>query len=186
MSKAFTREDDDIREEPVVARLNPALPQGTTNWITADGAKRLEDELALLRERRAVSVGTGNWKRALEQRLADLEYMLATAEVVAPGGEPCEEVRFGATVQVREKGGGETSYRIVGVDETDLEGGLVSWLSPLARALLGTRRGQRVTFRFPAGEKELEIVAITDAPAAKPDDPTNQIFPGIHRAAILR
>ena len=171
MSKAFTREDDDTPEEPVVPRFNPALPPGATNWITADGAKRLEEELASLRERRAASVGMGTRQRALEQRLADLEYTLATAEVVAPGGEPCEEVRFGATVQVREKGGGKTSYRIVGVDETDLERGWVSWLSPIARALLGARRGQRVTFRFPSGQKELEIVAITDAPPLSVREP---------------
>ena len=167
MSKAFTREDDDAPEEAVVARPNSALPPGAKNWMTADGAQRLQKELRSLQEQRMGSLGAEVWRHALSQRAADLEYALATAEVVAPEDGGCEEVRFGATVQVRERDGAQCSYRIVGVDETDLDRGWVSWLSPIARALLGARRGQRVTFSFPSGEKELEIVAINDAPPVK-------------------
>ena len=163
MSKAFTREDDDAPEEPVTARPNPALPPGAKNWMTADGAERLREELRLLSEQRAGSPGAEGWRRAQAQRLADLEYTLATAEVVGPAGGACEEVRFGVSVEVRENDGVQRSYRIVGVDETAPDRGRVSWLSPIARALLGARRGERVTFKFPSGEKELEIVAITDA-----------------------
>ncbi len=74
-------------------------------------------------------------------------------------------VRFGASVRVRRADGEEDDYRIVGVDEIDLDRSWVSWLSPIARALLNARRGQRVRFRFPSGEEELEIVEISyDAP----------------------
>ncbi len=164
MSKAFTREDDDAPDEPVIARPNPALPAGATNWLTADGAARLHAELRALHEQRATALGAAVWQRALAQRAADLEYTLGTAEVVAPTDGPCDEVRFGATVKVRDHGGGEQIFRIVGVDETDLDRGWVSWVSPIARALLGAGLGERVTFRYPTGEKELEIVAISDVP----------------------
>ena len=69
-------------------------------------------------------------------------------------------VHFGATVTVCENDGPETRYRIVGVDETDLDRHWVSWLSPLARALMNAQRGQRVTLKAPRGPKELEIVQI--------------------------
>ena len=94
--------------------------------------------------------------------MVDLEYLLGTADVVTATGDLCNEVRFGATVTVREKDGSEQNYRIVGLDETDLDRGWVSWLSPIARALLGARLGQCVKFSFPAGEKELLITAITE------------------------
>ena len=61
---------------------------------------------------------------------------------------------------VRERNGEAARYRIVGVDETDIDRGWVSWLSPIAKALLNARLGQRVRFRFPSGEAELEIVDI--------------------------
>jgi transcription elongation factor GreB len=70
-------------------------------------------------------------------------------------------VRFGATVTVRERNGEASVYRIVGVDEMDLDRNWVSWLSPIAKALLNARPGQRVRFKSPAGEQELEITGIT-------------------------
>jgi transcription elongation factor GreB len=69
-------------------------------------------------------------------------------------------VRFGATVTVRESDGNEATYRIVGVDETDMDCGWVSWLSPIAKALLNSQRGQRVRFKFPSGEETLEVMDI--------------------------
>jgi transcription elongation factor GreB len=70
-------------------------------------------------------------------------------------------IRFGATVVVREESGGESTYRIVGVDETDFDRGWVSWLSPIAKALMNARLGERVRFKFPSGEEELEIIDIS-------------------------
>ena len=70
-------------------------------------------------------------------------------------------VRFGATVAVRERSGEETAYRIVGLDETDLDQNWVSWISPVAKALLNARVGQRVPLKLPGGEEELEILKVT-------------------------
>ena len=99
----------------------------------------------------------------VDQRIAHLGQSLNSAVIVPRPIEPQIRVHFGATVTVRERNGAETRYRIVGVDETDLENGSVSWLSPLAKALLKAQVGERVRFKFPSGEEELEIVKISYA-----------------------
>ncbi|MBI3413736.1 MAG: GreA/GreB family elongation factor [Verrucomicrobia bacterium] len=167
MSKAFTRESDDAADEPARARVPSPLPPGAKNYLTPGGAARLREELDRLiqteRPRVAQLPDETERKRRLQfmdERIHQLGQSLATAEVTPPPQTPDGVVRFGATVTVRERDGSESSYRIVGVDETDSDRDWVSWLSPIARALLGARVGQRVRFKFPAGEKELEIVSV--------------------------
>ena len=150
MSKAFLRESD----SPALPELPPLvspLPPGAKNYLTPDGADRLRSEVARLvdAERpklvaaRAEDEDAKQRLQVLDQRLRYLQESLRSAVMVtAPKDEP-DIVRFGATVLVRD-GQGETRYRIVGVDETDPERGWVSWLSPLARALMNARPGQRV------------------------------------------
>jgi len=166
MSKAFTREDD--MPDPAVTRApTSSLPVGTRNYITADGAHRLRAELERLVdvERPEVMAAHADTSaerlRSIDQRLRQLEQTLQSAVVVNPPAHAEDRVRFGATVTVREKSGEESRYRIVGVDETDLDRDWVSWLSPLAKALLNARVGQQVRFKVPAGEKELEVVGIS-------------------------
>ena len=170
MSKAFTREsDDDIPDLPVVPRASASLPPGAKNYMTPSGTERLRVELDRLvqaeRPRLVASSAEGDAKRRLqmlEQRIYELEQSLLSAEVVQPPTEPESQVRFGATVTVRERRSGtESQYRIVGVDEADFDRGWVSWISPIARALVNARLGQRVRFKFPSGEEELEIVRVT-------------------------
>jgi transcription elongation factor GreB len=98
--------------------------------------------------------------QVLDQRIRYLQESLRTAEVVELTPGPADTARFGSTVTVRESNGAETRYRIVGVDETDLDQNWVSWLSPIARALMNTKVGDRVRFKAPRGARELEIVAI--------------------------
>jgi len=99
--------------------------------------------------------------REIDHRLAHLARIMKAAKVVDPAKqEDRGQVRFGATVVVRERNGAESEYRIVGIDETDIDRGWVSWLSPIAKALLNHRRGERVRFQFPSGEEELEIVKV--------------------------
>jgi transcription elongation factor GreB len=98
--------------------------------------------------------------QVLDQRIRYLGQSLDSAVVVPPPVGAEERIRFGATVTVKERGGGESKYRIVGVDEIDIERGWVSWLSPIAKALLNAKLGQRVRFTLPAGEQELEIVGV--------------------------
>ena len=170
MSKAFTRESDDAPELPVRPLRASPLPPGAKNYLTPGGAVRLRAELDKLLQTERPNVAPDpetptepdvrRRLQALDDRIAELQRVLHTAEVVPAPASPYEQVRFGATVAVRERSGEESRYRIVGVDETDVDRGWVSWLSPIAKALLNARLGQRVRFRFPSGEAELEIVDI--------------------------
>jgi transcription elongation factor GreB len=167
MSKAFTREENDGPDIPDLPPLSSALAPGAKNYITAAGAQKLREELQrsieVTRPSLANSSDDPDAKRQLarlDQRIMQLEESLQAAEIVVPPDDPAEVVRFGATVTVRESDGSEASYRIVGVDEIDLDRGWVSWLSPVAKALLNSKRGQRVRFKVPSGEETLEIVDI--------------------------
>src|SRR5262245_47307696 len=105
MSKAFTRESDDMPERPMAPRPAPSLPPGVRNYITPSGAQRLQAELDALIQ----SGSTGARVSALRQRLQ-------TVEVVPPPAPPHEQVRFGATVTVRDSAGQDETYRIVVLD----------------------------------------------------------------------
>jgi transcription elongation factor GreB len=166
VSKAFTRESDDVPELPVLPRQPSPLPLGAKNYLTREGAARLREELNRLvqvdRVQLAASQGDVEAKQQLQMvdqridRLQSLRSAVVVSRPVAPEGR----VRFGASVTVREYNGAESRYRIVGVDETDLDRGWISWVSPLAKALLNARIGQRVRFKLPSGEEELEIVGV--------------------------
>ena len=171
MSKAFTREDDDAPEEQINPLPRASLPPGAKNYVTADGARRLQEELdrLLQTERPATSADKDDMeskarRQRLDRRILWLTESLGSAVVVDLSGQIPDRVRFGATVEVQDTRGDRSSYRIVGVDETDIERGWVSWLSPIAKALNNARLGQRVKFRFPSGEAELEILRISYDP----------------------
>lgn len=167
MSKAFTREENDGPDIPDLPPLSPVLAPGARNYITAAGAQKLRDELQrsveITRPSLASSSDDPDAKRQLaklDRRIMQLEESLHSADIVSPPEGPAEVVHFGTTVTVREGDGNEATYRIVGVDEIDIDRGWVSWLSPIAKALLNNKRGQRVRFKFPSGEETLEIVDI--------------------------
>lgn len=166
MSKAFTKEDD-IGEEPVLVKPVSLLPPGAKNLVTPSGQAQLRQELnRLLQVERPPLAGRTDdpdAKRellALDHRIFYLQTSLAGAEVVPPPPPPHDTVLFGATVTVREQAGEVSTYRIVGVDEADFDRGWISWVSPIARALLNARIGQRVAFNTPRGINELEIVSV--------------------------
>jgi transcription elongation factor GreB len=168
VSKAFTRESDDDAED-VLASSRPVLPPGVKNYITPTGAQRLRDEAAELAERKrqiaaassepgqAAPPQPGPEQRKIEARIRQVQQILETVVVTEPPGSGRDVVRFGAAVTVRRANSQETIYRIVGVDETDLDRGWISWLSPLAKQLVGKRAGDRVRFRFPGGDEELVV-----------------------------
>jgi transcription elongation factor GreB len=164
VNKAFTKEDES--PEPALVPPRASLPPGTPNYVTARGLELLRAELVRLDNERT------NLDRTMkpEERAAQLarlaaqqsalEDRLAAATLVDVAKQPQDEVRFGANVAVRTTTGALRTYRIVGVDEADPTAGLVAFLSPLARALLGRSVGEIVTVRTPRGEDELEVVRI--------------------------
>ena len=166
MSKAFTRESD-FPDLPPRPRPASVLPAGAKNYLTTRGAAQLQQELDRLmnteRPRLVAAQQNEDIKDQLSEtdfRIQYLQETLRTAVIVSPPPVADDTVRFGATVKVRESDGAESNYRIVGVDETDIDRNWVSWLSPVAKALLNARVGQRVRFKFPSGETELEILGV--------------------------
>lgn len=161
MSKAFTRESDDSEDIPV---FRPA-PAGVTNYITRPGAERLRARLeTLIRKKQAARE---NEQRNLEAVIRNLQLTLNSI-VIADAPVDREKVAFGATVSVRHANGEQETYRIVGIEEANPDIGAISWISPLARALMSKRVGDKARFRSPAGDEELEILTINYEIASKP------------------
>jgi len=183
MSKAFVREsegapEDDEREADELA---PEAPAGAKNYITPAGYRRLREEFKRLWEaERPDLVKTIAWAasngdrsenadyiygkrrlREIDRRIRFLSKRLELAEVVDPlDREDPDRVFFGATVTVRTGAGATWQVTIVGIDEADPARGRVSWVSPIAKALLRARAGDVVTLRTPAGAEALEVVAV--------------------------
>src|SRR6266478_9291221 len=134
MSRAFVKEDVDPPERSGRKRSASGLPPGATNYITARGAKHLQDELQKLRAANAVS-----------ERVTELEQILASVHVVDSPDAPYNSVTFGATVTVKDKKGATETFTIVGVDELDLEPDAVSWISLIGKALLAADMGDWIT-----------------------------------------
>ncbi len=150
------------------------------NYITPVGLERLQREIQWLQtEERPMVVREVSYAASLGDRSENAEYIYGKKRlrsidsrihfltgrfdhvvVVDPAKQRGPEVRFGATVTVVDAEGEERTWRIYGEDEVDIENGVISWRSPLARALNGKREGDAIRFRAPAGDRELEIVAI--------------------------
>jgi transcription elongation factor GreB len=165
MSRAFVRESDAGEPSDLLPLVSP-LPPGVKDRLTPDGADQLRAELARLEDKERSLHGVPfddiharSQLRSIDQRIRSLRQCLGSAEIVPPPEEPTDVVGFGATVTVRE-GVKQTRYRIVGVHETDVESGRVSWLSPIGRALMKARVGQHVSLGVPSGEREFEVVRI--------------------------
>ncbi|MFM2408671.1 MAG: transcription elongation factor GreB [Pseudomonadota bacterium] len=165
MNKAFTKESDLDEDE-----LEPAfkLPVGVKNYITPQGQRRLQDELdTLWKSERPVLVQTITWAagngrlREIDRRIRFLRRRLDLSEVVNPAQrQACEQVFFGATVTVCDQAGAENTYSIVGIDEAEVAQQRISWVSPLAMALLKLNVGDVALLRTPLGMTELEILRV--------------------------
>jgi transcription elongation factor GreB len=163
MSKAFTRESDESGDDEIPP-IRPALPPGTTNYITREGAERIEQRLKdLLEKKQHLTAASGASEvelRRLEAHIRVLQQTLNSVVIAKPLPD-LDKVAFGANVRIRQENGEEEIYRIVGVEEAEPESGSISWLSPLARALLSRKVHDKVQFRTPAGMQEFTILAIT-------------------------
>jgi transcription elongation factor GreB len=177
MSKAFTKEDNSAPEEELEA---PEVFAGGKNYISAAGFARLQAELRELVEvERPEVVKTVAWAasngdrsengdyiygkkrlREIDRRVRFLIKRLESAEVVHSAGRDTDQIFFGATVRVRSPAG-ERTVTILGLDEVDPARGIVSWISPIAKALIKAREGDVVTLRAPSGDERLEILEVS-------------------------
>jgi transcription elongation factor GreB len=159
----------------------PPIPAGSKNYITPAGFQRLKDEaLHLLDKERPDLVKVVAWAasngdrsenadyiygkrrlREIDRRIRFLTKRMEAAEIIDPTArEATDQVFFGATVTVVDEEGKEATYAIVGIDEADVARGRLSWISPLARALLKRREDDEITFKAPGGDQVLEIVSV--------------------------
>ena len=178
MSKAFIKESDD---EPELPDEEPAIPAGIKNYMTPEGHRHMQDELRrLTREERPKTVDIVAWAagngdrsengdylygkqrlREIDRRIRFLTKRLESAEVVDPRQQTRrDQVFFGASVTYANHHGAEKTVTIVGIDEADLDRGQVSWISPIARALLKAHEGDTVELRTPTGTEQIEVLEI--------------------------
>lgn len=185
MSKAFVKEGDGGDEgDDDGADEGPKIPAGTKNYITPAGLSRMQDELRNLKTKERphyteiVSWAAGNGDRSenadyqygkrklreIDKRIRFLAKRLDNIEVVDPLKAACDQVRFGATVTIRDEDDSLKTYTIVGIDEMDMEKGRISWISPIANAMFKAHEGDYVTFKTPKGVREVEVVKIEYLP----------------------
>ena len=179
MNKAFTRESDGDDDDDEVAL--PAMPQGSKNYVTPQGYARLRAELmSLLDDERPKIVEVVSWAakngdrsengdylygkkrlREIDRRIRFLTKRLDIAEVVDPSlHHGHDQVFFGATVTYANPKGDERTITIKGIDEADSTQGEVSWIAPIARALLKARVGDEVMLQTPVGVERIEVVDV--------------------------
>jgi len=180
MSKAFTKETDAADDD--APETGPSLPAGAKNYVTPQGFARMQEELRqLARIERPKVVETVAWAagngdrsengdyiygkqrlREIDRRIRFLTKRLEIAQVVDPRAQKNrEQVFFGASVCYCNSKGAQNTITIVGIDETDSSAGRVSWVSPIARALLKAREGDTVELATPAGPEPIEVISIT-------------------------
>ncbi|MEO7760831.1 MAG: transcription elongation factor GreB [Casimicrobiaceae bacterium] len=182
MNKAFTRESENPDDDDADGEIDPApgLAPGQKNYLTPGGYGRLKAELDhLVDKERPEIVGVVSWAagngdrsengdyiygkkrlREIDRRIRFLVRRLDIAEVVDPVGRDTDQIFFGATVETSNQRGESLTLSIVGIDETDTSRGYISWISPMARALLKARAGDIVTLVTPGGLDEIEVVDV--------------------------
>ncbi len=168
MSRAFVKEP----EGDQAGADQPERPHSThPNYITTGGLLRLKERLEAMRVRRQLlEADTDNLgaRSELQSLQADFRYLAHRIEVaipVDPARQGTDAIRFGATVELLDDAGADHRFTIVGEDEADAAQHRISWVSPLASALLNHKTGELITWRRPAGDMELEITGFRYVPA---------------------
>jgi transcription elongation GreA/GreB family factor len=162
MSRAFVKNDNDDQSG---AELPERPVSDAPNYVTEEGMRQLRERVEQLSHEHARlrEEGEAFEKPRLAANERDLRYFqsrLESAILVDIASEPKGEVHFGATVKTEDEEGSVSSFTIVGEDEADVKNNRISWLSPLAKALLGSKVGDTVTWERPAGTTTLEVLEI--------------------------
>ena len=164
MSRGFIKEDD--QEEVPIVPQRAFLPDGVPNFVTPAGMEQLlAEKQMLIRERDDLSIANENERRIavnfINAKLQLLNDRIAEARIVDPKGEPRDEIRFGSLVTLKNEGSGKIqTFQIVGVDEADIAKGKISFISPLAKAMINKKSGDKITLKLYRGETVFKIVEI--------------------------
>ena len=160
MSRAFVKEPDEgAPAESLPERQISEHP----NFVTPAGLRQLETRVGELETRRLELLDGDDPMDELAYVDRDLRYYASRLENAVPVDmtrQPRRKVAFGAAVTVSQSGGDRRTFAIVGEDEADLKEGKISYVSPLAEALIEARVGRSVLWRRPAGNIELTVEAI--------------------------
>lgn len=163
MSRAFVKESD---EELAAGELPERAVSDQPNYVTPRGLEALRARLKELQTQRneLAAADEPMSKQKLLEVKRDIRYYTAQLEravLVDPEGQPRDEVRFGASVTIRDENGKDDTFHIVGDDEADVAASRISWAAALAKAMIGSKVGDCVMWHRPGGPTEVEIVSIT-------------------------
>ncbi len=164
MSRGFVKEDD--QEEVPMVPERAYLPEGVINFVTPNGMNQLLDERQMLTDEKNNLNSNDNEKRIalnfINAKLQLLNNRIAQAKVIDLTGQPHNEIRFGASVTLKNEASGKTqTFQIVGVDEADISQGKVSFISPIARVLINKKTGDKVVLKQAGKDIIFEIINIS-------------------------
>ncbi|MEB2778030.1 GreA/GreB family elongation factor [Algoriphagus sp. D3-2-R+10] len=164
MSRGFVKEDD--QEETPLVPPRADLPDGVTNYVTENGmAKLLAEKQALIDEKSDIDAATEQEKRIasnfISAKINLLDERISTAKIVDLDEQPKEEVRFGATVTLKIGNSSKyQSYQIVGVDEADISKNKISFISPIAKILIGKKVGEQAILKLAKEDRVFKVMEI--------------------------
>jgi transcription elongation factor GreB len=154
MSRAFVKErDGDADDDRLPERPRSAEP----NYVTEAGLRELKRRLAEAEAERERLESDGASKSALARSTRAIKHLELRVESAIVSAQTTDEIGLGARVTI-DDGGKRMTYTIVGEDQADPANGLISWTSPLGRALVGRKRGDNVTWHRPLGDVDVTVV----------------------------
>ena len=163
MSRAFVKElDEEQADKDVIERPQSEYP----NYITLAGLNQIKNDLEQMKSQyrelksREDELSAKSQIKSLEADIRYLEKRTQCALPIDPKLQSGDEIRFGASIKLIDENGHHHTFRIVGEDEADADKGDISWVSPLARELIGKQTGDTLVWTKPAGDLELEILEI--------------------------
>ena len=164
MSRGFVKEED--QEETPLVPPRADLPNGVTNYVTENGMQELlAEKQALIEEKGSIEASTEQEKRIasnfINAKIHLLEERIAVAKIVNLNEQPHDEIRFGATVTLKiGKSTNKQTYQLVGVDEADISKNKISFISPIAKILIGKKKGEKAVLKLAKEDRVFEIMEI--------------------------
>lgn len=168
MSRAFVKEDDTGSVPPPLIPPRPFLPKGVSNYVTPEGLKLLKEEMQELEKERSKieTIKEDVLERSRQMtiingRISLLQERINGAKIIDPANQPKNEIRFGAEVILSSENGEEKKFRITGVDEAARNSCCVAFIAPIAKAVIGKKKGEKITIKLDKGTENFKVDSIT-------------------------